>query len=112
MNIKTGEINHSEHEVSIWNIGVKFGAVIRMSGAPNRENQANEQFCRFLRCVLRVLITSSTIINEHGMYAAPKTSNDSFGKSFTSNRNTIFYRCSQLSGFVKVEVLKNADPTQ
>lgn len=45
------------------------------------------------------------------MYAAPKTSNDSFGKSFTSNGNTIFYRCSQLSGFVKVEVLKNADPT-
>lgn len=111
MNIKTSEVTHTKREVGIWNRGVKFGAVIRMSGAPNQENQANEQFCLFIHCVLRVLITSSTTINEHGMYAAPKTTNDSFGKSFTSNRNTIFYCCSQLSGFIKVEVLKNADPT-
>lgn len=108
MIIKTSEVTHTKREIHIWNIGLKFGAVIRMSGAPN---QANEKFCLFFHCVLRVLITSSTIINEHGVYAALKTSNDSFGKSFTSNRNTIFYRCSQLSGFVKVEVLKNADPT-
>jgi hypothetical protein len=82
-----------------------------MSGAHNQAKQENEQFSLFLQCVLRVLITSSTIINEHVVYAASKTSNDSFGESFILNRNTIFYRCSQLSGFVNVEVLKNADPT-
>lgn len=111
MNIQTSEVDHTKRKVRIWNIGVKFGAVIRTSGTSNQENQANEQSCLFSHCVLRIFITSSTIINEHGVYVAPQTSNDSFGKSYTSNRNTIFYRCSQLSGFVKVEVLKNADPT-
>jgi hypothetical protein len=82
-----------------------------MSGAPFRENQANKQFCLLLYFVLRVLITSSTIINGHGVYAAPKTSNDSFGKHCTSNRSRGFYCFSQLSDFVMVEVLKNADPT-
>jgi len=80
MNIKTSDVTHTKREVRIWNIGVKFGAVVRMSGVPNQENEANEQFCLFLDRVLRVLIKSSTIINEHGVYAAPKTSNDSFGK--------------------------------
>ena len=63
MNIKISEVTHTKREVRIWNIGVKFGAVIRMSGAPNQTNQANEQFCIFLHCVLRGLITFSTIIN-------------------------------------------------
>jgi hypothetical protein len=44
MNIKTSEVTHRNREVRIWNISVKFGVVIRMSGVPNEENQANEQF--------------------------------------------------------------------
>jgi hypothetical protein len=51
-----------------------------MSGAHYQANQENEQFCLFLQCVLQVLITSPTITNEHGVYAAPKTSNNAFGK--------------------------------
>jgi len=41
MNIKTSDVTHTKREVCIWNIGVKFGAIIRMSGAPNQENQAS-----------------------------------------------------------------------
>ena len=68
MTTKTSDVTHTKRQVRIWNIGVKFGAVIRM---PAASNQANEQFCLFLDCVLQVLIKSSTIINEHGVYAAP-----------------------------------------
>jgi len=61
MIIKTSEVTHTKREIHIWNIGLKFGAVFRMSGA---SNQANKQLCLSLHRVLRVLITSSTIINE------------------------------------------------
>ena len=43
-----------------------------MFGAPNQESRANEQLCLFIRCVLRVWIASSTMINEHGVNADPK----------------------------------------
>jgi hypothetical protein len=44
-----------------------------MSGAYNQGNQENEQFRLFLQRVLRVLITSSSIINKHEEHTAPKT---------------------------------------